>query len=106
MMTKGEFDAMLAHKKESAARVDGFPYSAYRSARSIGVGRTVSISKSTVVDERVRIIGSSDASLPSAICNYDCKVLTTALCYGLRHVFGVLCPLRSYKTDDGQHFQD
>ena len=58
MMTKGEFDAMLVHKKESAARVDGFPYSAYRSARGTGIGRTVSITKSTVVDGRVRTIGS------------------------------------------------
>ena len=86
----------VGHKKESAARVDGFPYSAYRFARGIG----------TVVDERVRIIGSSDASRPSAICNYDCKVLTTALCYRLRHVFGVLGQLRSYKADDGQHFPE
>ena len=41
------------------------------------------------------------------MCNWDCKVLTTALCYGLRHVFGVLYPLlggvRSYRTDDRQH---
>ena len=105
-MTQGEFDAMLARKKESAAGTDGLPYSAYRNAGGVGASRTFFIPNSTVANERVRIIRSPEASRPSAICNCDCKVLTTALCDGLRHVFGVLYPLlaevRSYKTDDRQ----
>ena len=39
---------------------------------------------STTVDERGRIMRPPDALRPLSLCNCDCNVLATAICFGLR----------------------
>ena len=44
---------------------------------------TVFIPKSTTANEHGWIIRSPDALRPLTLCNCDCKIFTTAICYGL-----------------------
>ena len=45
--------------------------------------RTIFIPKSSDIDDNGRIIRSPDALRPLTLCNYDCKLLTSAICRGL-----------------------
>ena len=68
--------------------------------------RTVFISKSTASEAQDRILRSADALRQLLLWNCDCKILTTALCFGLRqysiscirfffpHTSSGPCPLR------------
>ena len=46
--------------------------------------RTVFIPKSSDVDNNGFIVRSPDALRPLTLCNFDCKILTTAICRGLQ----------------------
>ena len=103
---KQEFDEMTATKKESAPGPDGIPYGIYRCAGGLGsrflfsayesvveggsvpthsaASRTVFIPKSSTVDDTGLIVRSPDALRPSTLCNCDCKIITTAICFGLQ----------------------
>ena len=102
---KREFDEMIATKKESAPGPDGIPYSFYRCAGRLGsqflfdakkrvlegaavstefaASRTVFVPKSSTVDDDGLIVRSPDASRPLSLCNCDCKIITTAVCFGM-----------------------
>ena len=100
-----EFEELLASKRESASGPDGLPNSVNRSGGGIGakilfaayqaclqgaalpagfgVSRTVYISKSTEVDAQGRIRSPETLRLLTS-CNCDRKVITAAMCFGLR----------------------
>ena len=100
-----EFDEMIATKKESAPAPDGIPHGNYRCAGGLGshllfnaykrvleggavpahfaASRTVFIPNSPTVDDNGLIMRSPDALRPLAMCNCDCKIITTAICIGL-----------------------
>ena len=108
----GEFDELLATKKQSAPGPDGIPYSFCGCAGGLGsqflysahkhvieggpvpalfaASRTVIISKSSDVDNNGRIVRSPEALRPLTLCNCDCKILTTAICRGL-HWYTMRC---------------
>ena len=46
--------------------------------------RTVFIPKTSDIDDNGRIIRSPDTLRPLTLCNCDCKLLTSAICRGLR----------------------
>ena len=96
---------MSATKMEPAP--GGSPYSVYRcagrdrfpfaldilcvtscrdqsTAKNLAASRTVFIPKSNAPNEQGRIVRSPDALRPLTVCNCDCKILTTALCFGLQ----------------------
>ena len=107
VIDKNEFDELLALKKEAAPGRDGFQYSLHRCAGGLGLlvslqriqtcvwrvvlflrnlpkVRAVFIPKSSDVDNDGRIVRSPDALRPLTLCNFDCKILTTAISRGLR----------------------
>ena len=51
---------------------------------------TVSITKTSDIDDNGRIIRSPDALRPLTLCNCDCKLLTSAICRGL-HWYTMRC---------------
>ena len=103
---RNEFDELVASKKESAPGPVGLPKNLYRCAGGLGsqflhkaykhvaeggpvpaqfaASRTVLIPKSSDVDNPGRIVRSPEALRPLTLCNCDCKILTTAICRGLR----------------------
>ena len=90
----------------TSAGPDGIPFGAYRCAQELGSQflcndvkylleggsvpehfaerRTVFIHKTSDIDDNGRIIRSPDALRPLTLCNCDCKLLTSAICRGLR----------------------
>ena len=119
-------------KKESAPGPDGIPHGIYRCAGGSGshflfnaygfvveggsvptrfaASRTVVIPKSSTVDDNGLIVRSSDALRRLTLCNCDCKIITTAICFGLhRYSIRVYPPgpaMCVYQTNDGQHLRD
>ena len=101
-----EFEALLTSKRESAPGPDGLPCSVCRSAGGIGAkflfaaylailqrsalpaglraSRTVFIPKSSEVDAQGLLVRLPESLRPLTSCNCDCKVLTAAMCSGLR----------------------
>ena len=125
---KTEFDDLIALQKDSAPDPDGIPYGAYRSAGNLGSqflfhayralleggtvpelfaeSRTVFILKTSDIDDNGRIIRSPDSLRLLTLCNFDCKLLTSAICRGL-HWYTVRCihpEMHLLQADDGQHF--
>ena len=106
VIDKNELDELMALNKESAPGPDVIPYSFYSCAGGLGSrilfcaykhvleggtipahfakSRTVFIPKSSVIDDNGRIIRSPEALRPLTLCTCDCKILTTAICRGLR----------------------
>ena len=73
------------------ALVAKFQFAAYEAilriaalSTSFGASRTVFISKPTEVDAQGLTISSPEALRPLTLCNCDCKVITAAICSGLR----------------------
>ena len=111
-MDQAEFDDLFALKKDSARGLDGIPYGAFGCARGLGSqflfnayralvegsavpdhfaeSRTSFIPKTSDIDDNGRIIRSPDALRPLALCNCDCKLLTSAICRGL-HWYTMRC---------------
>ena len=103
---KEQFGEMRAAKKKSAFGTDGLPYSVRQCAGEIGsqllfaantqlldgifpptsfaASTTVPIPKSIAVNDQGRIVRSLDSLRPLTLCNCDWRILTTALCIGLR----------------------
>ena len=97
---QAEFDDLRALKKDSAPGLDGIPYGAYRCAGGLGSkflfnakravlegstipdcfveSRTVSIPKTSDIDDSGRIIRSPDALRPLTLCNFE--LLTSFFC--------------------------
>ena len=89
---------------------DGIPYSIYRCAGGLGflfdaykrvleggavptelaASRTVFIPESSTVDDNGLIARQPAALRPLTLCNCDCKIITTAICFGL-HRYSVRC---------------
>ena len=100
---KREFDNIMATKKETAPGSDGIPKSIFWCAGGLrcqflfdayqrvleggavpsqfAASRTVFIPKSSTVDDNGLIVISPDALRP--LCNCDCKIITTEICFGL-----------------------
>ena len=99
-----EFGELLAGRRGSAPGPDGLPYSVHRCTRRIGTncaveayyrnvfrggrppggfaaGRTVF---ANLVDRNGQLERAPDALRPLTQLNRDCKVLTSAMCAGLR----------------------
>ena len=107
-----EFDEMIATKKEPAPGPDGIPHSIYRCAGGLGshflfnvykrvleggvvpthfaASRNVFIPKSSIVDDNELIVRPPDALHPLTLCNCDCNIITTAICFGL-HRYSIRC---------------
>ena len=105
-VSRREFEELLAARRESATVPDWPPYRAYRHTGDIGIrflfetykrlrrgrrppngsaaSRTVFILKSNSVGGHCQVIRASDALRLLTLCNYDCTILTTAICAGLR----------------------
>ena len=104
---------LLASKRESASGPDGLHYSMYRCAGCIGAKflfaayqstvqaaalppqgfgacRTVFIPESGEVNAQGLLIRSPGSLRPLTLCNCDCKILTAAMCSGLRR-YSVEC---------------
>ena len=97
---QAEFDDLRTLKKDSAPGLDGIPYGAYRCAGGLGSkflfnakravlegstipdcfaeSRTVSIPKTSDIDDNGRIIRSPDALRPLTLCNFE--FLTSYFC--------------------------
>ena len=126
---QAEFDDVLALKKDSAPGPDGLPSGAYRCAGGLGSkflfnacrafleGGAVPVlkvelyPKTSDIDDNGRIIRSPDALRPLALCNCDCKLLTSAICRGL-HWYTMRCIhtsqrcISSRQMTDSKHFRD
>ena len=102
-----EFDEMIATKTESAPGPDGIPYSIYWCAGGLGSqflfiackrvieGGAVSMefapSRTVFLpDDNGLIARPPDALRPLTLRNCDCKINTTAICFGL-HRYSVRC---------------
>ena len=91
---QAEFDDLLALKKDSALGPDGIPCGVDRCAwwpwfevslscfDCVAESRTVFITKTSDTDDLGRIVRSPDALRPLTLCNFDCKILTSAICRG------------------------
>ena len=113
---KQEFDEMIATKKESAPGPVGIPHGIYRCAGGLGsrflfnahkcvveggsvpthfaASRTVFIPESSTVDDNSLMVRSPDALRPLTLCNCDCKIITTAMCFGLQRYSTWCTPTR------------
>ena len=109
---KREFDEMIVTKKESAPGPDGFPngicrcagglgfhflFNAYKRALEGGVvpthfaaSRPCSFPSPPMSMTMVFIVRSPDALRPLTLCNCECKIITTAICFGL-HWYSIRC---------------
>ena len=106
-----EFDELIASKKDSAPGPDGIPYGAYKCAVGLGSqflfqrlkyllegstipdcfaeSRTVSIPKTSDIDDNGRIIRSPDALRPLTLCNFE--FLTSYFCIETTALAHVAC---------------
>ena len=114
---RNEFDELMATEKESAPGPDGIPYSFYRCAGDwapdkhvpeggtvpalFAESRTVFIPKSSDVDNNGRIVRSPEALRPLALCNCDCKILTTATCRRFHEIYTSFSEMYFIQTNDG-----
>ena len=96
---RNEFHELMAQKNPvqalkgvriSSALGSQFLFNAYKHVREGGTftslfaeGRTVFIPKFSDVDNNGRIVRPPEARRPLIVCNCDCKILTTAICWGL-----------------------
>ena len=109
-------------KKDSAPGPDGIPYGVYRFASGLGSkflyrayqailegstipdcfaeSRTVFIPKTSDTDDLGRILRSPDAHRPLTLCNCDCKLLTSAICWGLHWYPSQRCTSSRQMTDN------
>ena len=66
----------------------------------IAASKTVFIPKSSDVDDNGLIVRPLDALRPLTLCNCDCKIITTAVCFDL-HKYSIGCmhpALRCFST--------
>ena len=120
------FDELIATNKESAPGPDGIPYSLHRCAGGLGFTllfivyqhtlagglvplqfaacRTVFIPMSSDVENDGFIVRSPDALGPLTSCNFDCKILASAICRGLQWKTMRCLNPSQMQTNGGQHF--
>ena len=114
------FDDLNATKKEFAPDPDGIPDSFHRCAGGLGsqflfnayefaveggdisqhfaASRIVFIAKSAVANEDGKFFRSRDALRPLTLCNYDYKIITSAMRHGRVHLS--FSEMRCYQAAD------
>ena len=123
------FDDLVALKEDSALGLDGTSHGVYRCAGGLGskflyrayqavlegrnipeclpkIGPSLSPRRLTSMTFG-RNLRSLDALRPLSLCNFDCKLVTSAICRGL-HWYTMRCihsfaEMYLFQGDDGQH---